>query len=136
MSLALRPVREVIQKLDPAPKPEPLPLPEPAKRRRAELADGVNMSQEFNRVHHAPSVEEILDDLYASQINVSISLVTPGGGFYAELGSPMQAEVWGCESIWETVEWLSMETIRLYPDSQFAQRYGAWLLAEVARAHP
>jgi|HubBroStandDraft_4_1064222.scaffolds.fasta_scaffold35357_2 hypothetical protein len=54
----------------------------------------------------APSVEEILDDLNASQIDASISLVTPGGGFYAELGDPMRAAVWECASIWEAVEWL------------------------------
>jgi hypothetical protein len=72
----------------------------------------------------APSIEEILDDLNASQIDASISLVTPGGRFYAELGDPTRAEVWECASIWDSVEGLSRETITLYPDSQFARRYG------------
>ena len=83
------------------------------------------MSREFNRVHHqAPGVEEILDDLYASEINVSISLVTPGGGFYAELGNPLKAEIWGCANIREAVEWLRQQAMKHYPDSEFARRHG------------
>jgi hypothetical protein len=80
-----------------------------------------DMAGEFDQT---PSVEEILNDLYRSEINASISLVTPRGGFYAELGNPMQAEAWGCTSIREAVEWLRDHAIKHYPDSEFARHYG------------
>jgi hypothetical protein len=113
-------------------------------RQRAELADGeeakaslmvfarigkptngdVNMAWESDRTDQTPGIEKMLDDLYASEISASISLVTPGRGFYAELGDPIQVEAWGYANAREAVEWLREQAIRLYPASEFAQRYG------------
>jgi hypothetical protein len=82
------------------------------------------MAWASDRAHQTSGIEEILDDLYASEISASISLVAPGRGFYAELGDPIQVEAWGCANIREAVEWLREQAIRPYPDSEFAQRYG------------
>jgi hypothetical protein len=82
------------------------------------------MAWASDRAQQTSGIEEILDDLYASEISASISLVTPGRGFYAELGDPRKAEAWGCANIREAVEWLRQQAIKHYPDSEFARRYG------------
>ena len=47
----------------------------------------------------------ILNDLYASEINASISWIWDGG-FYATLGNPQQAEGWAFPTVGEVVAWL------------------------------
>jgi hypothetical protein len=47
-------------------------------------------------------IDEILNDLYASEINASISWIWDGG-FYVTLGNPKQAEGWAFPSIGEAV---------------------------------
>ena len=67
-------------------------------------------------------VEAILNDLYASEINASISWIWDGG-FYAVLGNPKQAEGWAFPSVGKAVEWLREQAIVHYPDSGFARKY-------------
>jgi hypothetical protein len=67
-------------------------------------------------------IEAILDDLYASEINASISWIWDGG-FYAVLGNPKQADGWAFPSIGKAVEWLREQAIVHYPGSEFARKY-------------
>jgi hypothetical protein len=67
-------------------------------------------------------VEAILDDLYASEVNASISWIWDGG-FYVTLGDPKQAEGWAFPSIGEAVAWLGDQAIVHYPNSEFARKY-------------
>jgi hypothetical protein len=55
-------------------------------------------------------IECILNDLYASEINASISWIWDGG-FYVTLGDPKQAEGWAFPSIGEAVAWPSITRI-------------------------
>jgi hypothetical protein len=50
-------------------------------------------------------VEAILNDLYASEINASISWMWEGG-FHVILGAPPQAEGWALPTIGAAVVWL------------------------------
>ncbi len=71
-------------------------------------------------------VEAILNDLYESEINASISWFWDGG-FYAVLGNPKQAEGWAFPSIGEAVDWLRDQACAHYPDSDFARKYGGFV---------
>jgi hypothetical protein len=71
-------------------------------------------------------VEAILNDLYESEINASISWIWDGG-FYAVLGSPKQAEGWAFPTIGEAVAWLRDQACAHYPDSEFARKYGGFV---------
>jgi hypothetical protein len=68
-------------------------------------------------------IDEILNDLYASEINAPISWIWDGG-FYVTLGNPKQAEGLGLpEHLGEAVAWLRDQAIVHYPDSEFARKY-------------
>jgi hypothetical protein len=67
-------------------------------------------------------IEAILNDLYASEINASISWVWDGG-FYAVLGNPKIAEASSLPTIRDAVLWLRDAACRHLPDSDFAQKY-------------
>jgi hypothetical protein len=71
-------------------------------------------------------IEAVINDLYASEINASISWIW-GGGFYAVLGDPKQAEGWALPNIAEAVEWLRERACAHYPDSAFARKYGGFV---------
>jgi hypothetical protein len=71
-------------------------------------------------------IEAVINDLYASEINASISWIWDGG-FYAVLGNPKQAEGWALPSIAEAVEWLREQACAHYPDSEFARKYGGFV---------
>jgi hypothetical protein len=71
-------------------------------------------------------VEAILNDLYESEINASISWIWDGG-FYAVLGSPKQAEGWAFPTIGAAVAWLRDQACAHYPDSEFARKYGGFV---------
>jgi hypothetical protein len=71
-------------------------------------------------------IEAVINDLYASEINASISWIWDGG-FYAVLGNPKQAEDWALPSIAEAVEWLREQACAHYPDSEFARKYGGFV---------
>jgi hypothetical protein len=70
----------------------------------------------------ARNVEAILNDLYASEINASISWIWDGG-FYVTIGHRKHAENWALRSIGEAAEWLRDQAIVYYPDSEFARKY-------------
>ena len=71
-------------------------------------------------------IEAVINDLYASEINASISWIWDGG-FYAVLGDPKQAEGWAFPSIGDAVEWLIEQAIAHHPDSEFARKYGGFV---------
>jgi hypothetical protein len=71
-------------------------------------------------------LEAILNDLYESEINASISWIWDGG-FYAVLGDPKQAEGWAFPSIGEAAAWLRDQACVHYPDSEFARKYGGFV---------
>jgi hypothetical protein len=77
-------------------------------------------------VHDGLEVEPILNDLYASEINASISWIWDGG-FYAVLGNPKQAEGWAFPSIGAAAAWLRDQACSQYPDSEFARKYGGFV---------
>jgi hypothetical protein len=68
---------------------------------RSELGWGAQDENARNRL----DIEAVIDDLYASEINASISWIWDGG-FYAVLGNPKLAEGSAFPSIAEAVEWL------------------------------
>jgi hypothetical protein len=74
------------------------------------------------------NVEAILDDLYASDINASISWVWDGG-IAVELGDPLNGyEAEGkVSTVGEAALWLRDQACTHYPDSEFAQKYGAFV---------
>jgi hypothetical protein len=71
-------------------------------------------------------IEAILNDLYASEINTSISWIWDGG-FHVVLGEPPQAEGWAFATIGEAVAWLRDHACANYPDSEFARKYGGFV---------
>jgi hypothetical protein len=71
-------------------------------------------------------IEAILDDLYASEINASISWVWDGG-FHAELGNPKIAKASSLPTIRDAVLWLRDAACKHLPDSDFAQKYGGFV---------
>jgi hypothetical protein len=70
-------------------------------------------------------IEVILNDLYANEINASISWVWDGG-FYAVLGNPKIAEASSLQTIRDAVLWLRDAACQHFPDSDFAQKYGGF----------
>jgi len=70
------------------------------------------------------NVEEILDDLYASEINVKISWLWDGG-IDMKLGDPLNGyDAEGkVETMGEVAIWLRDQACQHYPDSEFARRY-------------
>ena len=69
-------------------------------------------------------VEAILDDLYASEINASISWLWDGG-IDVKLGDELggfKAEA-NVRTMREAAVWLRDEACRQYPDSTFAAKY-------------
>jgi len=73
-----------------------------------------------------PDVEAILNDLYASEVNASISWVWDGG-FYAVLGNPKLAEQFALPTIRDAVLWLRDAACKHLPDSDFARKYGGFV---------
>jgi hypothetical protein len=71
-------------------------------------------------------IEAILDDLYASEINASISWVWDGG-LHAVLGNPKIADASSLPSIRDAVLWLRDAACEHLPDSDFAQKYGGFV---------
>jgi hypothetical protein len=71
-------------------------------------------------------IEAILNDLYASEINASISWIWDGG-FHVTLGDPKLAEGWAFPTIGEAVAWLRDQASAHYPDSDFARKYGGFV---------
>jgi hypothetical protein len=71
-------------------------------------------------------IEVILNDLYANEINASISWVWDGG-FYAVLGNPKIAEASSLQTIRDAVLWLRDAACQHFPDSDFAQKYGGFV---------
>ena len=84
---------------------------------------------EPNRIN----VEAILDDLYASEINVEISWLWDGGidvkvsrrDINVKLGDPLNGyDARGkAKSIIEAAVWLRDKACQHYPDSEFARKY-------------
>jgi len=83
---------------------------------------------------HRPGVEGILDDLYASEINVEISWLWDGGidvkvgrrrGINVKLGDPLNGfDAKGTvKTMAEAVVWLRDQACQHYPDSEFARKY-------------
>jgi hypothetical protein len=74
--------------------------------------------------HEQPerNVEAILNDLYASEINASISWIWDGG-FYVTIGYREHAESWAFRSIGGAAEWLRDQACLDYADSEFARKY-------------
>jgi hypothetical protein len=67
-------------------------------------------------------IETILNDLYDSEINASISWIWDGG-FHATLGNPKLAEQWALPTIRDAVLWLRDAACKHLPDSDFARKY-------------
>jgi len=76
-----------------------------------------------NTSKHRIDVEAILTDLYDSKINASISWVW-NGGFDAFLGEPPHIEGLAFPTIVGAVAWLRDRACEIYPDSDFARKYG------------
>src|SRR6266481_3276918 len=89
--------------------------------------------------HDCLDTETILNDLCASKINASISLIGDGG-FHFVLGDPPQAEGWAFSTIGAAAISLRDEACAYYPDSDFARKHGGfvydhpWLKGEVTTA--
>lgn len=67
-------------------------------------------------------LEQILADLYASEINASLSWFWDAG-FHDEMnGYLAEAQV---SMLHQAAEWLRDNAVRLYPDSDFAKKYSA-----------
>jgi hypothetical protein len=83
------------------------------------------------------NVEAILDDLYASEINVEISWLWDGGiavrvgrrGISVKLGDPLNGfDAKGkVSTIAEAAVWLRDQACQHYPDSEFARKYGGFV---------
>lgn len=84
------------------------------------------------------SVEAILDDLYASEINVEISWLWDGGidvkvgsrmGIDVKLGDPLNGyDAKGkVKTMAEAAFWLRDQACQHYPDSEFAGKYGGFV---------
>ena len=83
------------------------------------------------------NVEEILDDLYASEINVEISWYWDGGidvkigrrGINVQLGDRLNG--YGAKgkvkTMTEAAVWLRDRACQQYPDSEFARKYGGFV---------
>jgi hypothetical protein len=83
------------------------------------------------------NVGEILDDLYASEINVEISWFWDGGidvkiggrGISVRLGDRLNG--YGAKgkvkTITEAAVWLRDQACQHYPDSEFARKYGGFV---------
>jgi hypothetical protein len=73
-------------------------------------------------------LEEILDSLYASEINASISWLWDGG-IDVKRGDPLNGYVaeWKVRTFAEAAAWLRDQTCTYYPDSEFAREYGGFL---------
>jgi hypothetical protein len=74
------------------------------------------------------NVETILDDLCASEINASISWLWEGG-IVVELGDPLNGyDAEGkVSTVAEAALWLRDQACEHYPDSEFAQKYCAFV---------
>ena len=70
-------------------------------------------------------IEAILSDLYASEINASISWIWDGG-FQATLGAP-PVEEYALPTIRNAVLWLRDKACERFPDSEFARKYGGFI---------
>lgn len=70
------------------------------------------------------SVLCVFDDLYESEINMTIASFWDGG-FDVKLGDRMNGfkEATSVDSMAEAAEWLKDAAIRHYPDSLFADKY-------------
>jgi hypothetical protein len=76
---------------------------------------------------NSPDLEAILNDLYASEINASISWIWDGG-FHAVLGNPKVAErKMALPTIRDAVLWLRDAACKYLPDSDFARKYGGFV---------
>jgi hypothetical protein len=83
------------------------------------------------------SVEAILDDLYASEINVEISWLWDGGVdvkvgrrvVNVKLGDPLNGyDAKGkVKTMAEAAIWLRDQACQHYPDSEFARKYGGFV---------
>ena len=79
------------------------------------------------------NVEEILDDLYASEINAEISWLWYGGiggrlrrrGIDVKLGDPLKgyAAIGKASRMADAAVWLRDQACKRYPDSEFARKY-------------
>jgi hypothetical protein len=71
-----------------------------------------------------PGLEQIISDLYASEIDGSIAW-TGNGGIDVKLGFPLYGYcVEKVRTVAEATAWLRDQTITYYPDSEFARKYG------------
>jgi hypothetical protein len=70
-------------------------------------------------------IETILNDLYDSEINASISWIWDGG-FHVTLGAP-QIEACALPTIRDAVQWLRDRACEHFPDSDFARKYGGFV---------
>ena len=84
------------------------------------------------------NVEAVLDDLYASEINVEISWLWDGGidvkvgrrrGINVKLGDPLNGyEAKGkVKTMAEAAVWLRDQACQHYSDSEFARKYGGFV---------
>lgn len=70
-------------------------------------------------------VSNILQDIYDSEINITISWFWDSG-INAIIGDTTNGvkKARGFDTIIEALAWLKVTIIELYPDSEFAEKYG------------
>jgi hypothetical protein len=74
-----------------------------------------------------PDLEQILNDLYASEIDGAIAW-TANGGIDVKLGVPLfEYCVERVRTAAEAAAWLTDEAITYYPDSEFARKYRGFM---------
>src|ERR1700730_12687687 len=74
-----------------------------------------------------PGLEEILNDLYASEISGSIAW-TANGGIDVELGDTLHGYcVERVRTVAQAAAWLRDRANTDYPDSEFARKYGGFV---------
>jgi hypothetical protein len=55
------------------------------------------------------------------------------GGFFVSLGDRQQAKRWSFETVAEAIEWLKETACRVYPESDFARKYGGSVAQRFSR---
>jgi hypothetical protein len=74
-----------------------------------------------------PGLEEILNDLHASEIDGSITW-TGNGGIDVKLGLPLYGYfVERVRTLAEAASWLIDQAITYYPDSEFARKHSGFV---------
>ena len=82
------------------------------------------MDRQDTNVSNRIDIEAVINDLYASEINASISWAWDGG-IDLELGDPLNGyDAYGkVSTVAEVAAWLRDHACQHYPDSEFARKY-------------